>query len=168
MPVVWRTILVRPETRLEVLHRYVQAAMGWDDCHRFAFTIGANEYGIPDRAWPSERKVYDARRYTLARLFPSLPTSFAYLYDFGDTWEHAIDIEGEQDAEYRKQYPVCIAGGESCPPEDCGGPSGYRELLSVLGDVNHPEHAEWKAWAEGRWYPTRFSPQLATSRMRIV
>jgi hypothetical protein len=28
-------------------------------------------------------------------------------------------------------YPVCIAGAGACPPEDCGGPEGYRRLLDA-------------------------------------
>lgn len=73
MPIVWRTILVRPYTRLAMLHRYLQAAMGWRECHLYMFKIEGKEYGIPDRNWDVGRKIYDARRYTLARLFPTLP-----------------------------------------------------------------------------------------------
>ena len=28
-----------------------------------------------------------------------------------------------------KRYPICIAGGGDGPPEDCGGPEGYRALV---------------------------------------
>ncbi len=28
----------------------------------------------------------------------------------------------------RKKYPICTAGAGDCPPEDCGGPWGYRTL----------------------------------------
>jgi hypothetical protein len=168
MPIVWRTILIRPETKLAMLHRYLQAAMGWHDCHLFSFTIGAKEYDIPDREWTSDKKTYDARRYTLARLFPTIPTSFRYLYDFGDYWEHVIDIEGQQEAEFRKQYPICLAGAEPCPPEDCGGPSGYREFRAVLADPQHPSHVEWSSWSRSQHYRARFDPQMATWTMRDV
>ena len=30
-------------------------------------------------------------------------------------------------------YPVCIAGHGDCPPEECGGPSGYAALLLERG-----------------------------------
>ncbi len=155
MPTVWRTILVRPETKLAMLHRYLQAAMGWSDYHLFMFTIDGRRYAIPDPEWQSEIKIYDARRYTLARLFPQLPVSFDYLYDFGDHWEHRIEIERAQETEYRKQYPICIDGAEPCPPEDCGGPPGYRKLRNVLLDPHHPQFA-------------RFDRRLATYHMRDV
>jgi hypothetical protein len=150
-PIVWRTILVRPETKLSMLHRYLQAAMGWRDCHLFAFTIDGKQYGIPDREWDFDRKIYDGRRYTLERLFPKIPARFRYVYDFGDHWEHVVEIESEEKAQYRKQYPICIDGAEPCPPEDCGGPPGYKELLA-----KSPE------------YPREFHPQDATWTMRDV
>jgi hypothetical protein len=168
MPIVWRTILVRPETNLSMLHRYVQAAMGWHDYHMFSFTITGREHGIPDRKRASDRKIYDARRYTLTRLFPVLPARFDYVYDFGDWWEHVVDIEGAQAAEYRRQYPTCVAGAEPCPPEDCGGPRGYRELLAALKNPAHPRHAELSSWAASQYYPQNFDPQQATWTMRDV
>jgi hypothetical protein len=167
MPVVWRTILVQPETKLATLHRYLQAAMGWYGQHLFSFSIGGRAYEIPDREWPTDRKIYDARRYTLARLFPTIPTRFGYLYDFGDQWEHIVEIETAEGAEARKQYPVCVAGAESCPPEDCGGPEGYRDFIAALRDPRHPDHAEVRAWAADR-DPADFHPPIATRAMRRV
>lgn len=168
MPIVWRTLLVRPETKLSMLHRYLQAAMGWRDCHLYAFTIDGKGYGIPDREWESDKKVYDARRYTLARLFPKLPAPFTYVYDFGDWWEHLVEIEGEEAAQYRKQYPICVAGAEPCPPEDSGGPPGYRELLAALKDPRHPQHEDWSTWAKSQFFPQTFDPQHATWTMRDI
>jgi pRiA4b ORF-3-like protein len=168
MPIVWRTILVRPETKLLMLHRYLQAAMGWRDCHLFAFTIDGKEYGIPRREWQPDMKVYDARRYTVARLFPTIPARCMYLYDFGDEWDHVVEIEGVQEAEFRRQYPICIAGAEPCPTEDCGGPSGYKDLRTILTDPAHPRYAECTSWAEAQHYPTPFRSETATWAMRDV
>ncbi|MEO7201251.1 MAG: plasmid pRiA4b ORF-3 family protein [Candidatus Tumulicola sp.] len=168
MPIVWRTILVRPETKLAMLHRYLQAAMGWRECHLYMFTIGSKEFGLPDREYDLGRKTYDARRYTLARLFPTFPARFRYVYDFGDWWEHTIEIEGEEEARYRKQYPICVDGGEPCPPEDAGGPGGYRDLLRVLNDPSHPQYADFSAWARSQFYRERFWARDATWRMRDV
>ncbi len=126
-PRVWRTILVRPNTKLHLLHRYLAGAMGWEERHLFAFEINGCEYLVPDRAYPSKRKAFDVRRYTLERVCPSLPRAFTYTYDFGDEWIHDVAIEGEEAAAYRKQYPICVDGAGDCPPEDFGGPSAYME-----------------------------------------
>jgi hypothetical protein len=149
-----------------MLHRYIQAAMGWLDYHLYLFTIDGREYGIPHPDW--DIKVYDARRYTLERLFPLLPVEFRYTYDFGDGWRHAVTIDGEEEAAYRKQYPICVAGSGACPPEDCGGPPGYEDFLRVMADPNDPEHAEMATWADSQRYRPKFRAQTATWALRDV
>ena len=41
-----------------------------------------------------------------------------------------------------------------CPPEDVGGPSGYREFLDAIANPNHQEHAETLQWIGGQFDPT--------------
>ncbi len=71
---------------------------------------------------------------------------FIYTYDFGDTWEHQILVEKILPIDEKTQYPVCLAGKRSGPPEDCGGPWGYMELLDVLNDPNDPEYEDRVEW----------------------
>ena len=35
-------------------------------------------------------------------------------------------------------------GARACPPEDCGGPPGYEDLLAALANPKHPEYEEMK------------------------
>ncbi len=35
-----------------------------------------------------------------------------------------------------------LDGRRACPPEDCGGPWGYVDLLAILADPTHPDHVE--------------------------
>ena len=37
-------------------------------------------------------------------------------------------------------------GAGRCPPEDCGGPFGYAELLDAITDPKHERHAELTGW----------------------
>lgn len=52
-----------------------------------------------------------------------------------------------------KKYPVCIDGGRRCPPEDCGGPHGYEDLLEI---IKNPEHEEYDSMIE--WLPDNYNP----------
>ena len=45
--------------------------------------------------------------------------------------------------------PGCLAGERACPPEDCGGPWGYQELLEALADPEHERHDELTEWLNG-------------------
>ena len=39
-------------------------------------------------------------------------------------------------------YPICLAGERACPPEDCGGTEGYRNLLKILKNPDNEEYEE--------------------------
>jgi hypothetical protein len=61
-----------------------------------------------------------------------------------------VEAVAEQDARY-PGHPVCLAGERAGPPEDCGGPQGYTDLLYVLKNRKHPDHARMLEWVGGKW-----------------
>src|SRR4051794_30650690 len=136
------------------LHQAIQAAMGWHDGHLHAFTIGGEQFG--DRH--SVDDVADENRVTLNGLLRSSAVLFAYTYDFGDDWEHSVAFEKSEAAVEGLSYPVCITGKRHCPPEDCGGVWGYRELLAALDD---PEHTEQRDRIDEDFDPNAFDLELA-------
>jgi hypothetical protein len=71
-----------------------------------------------------------------------------YNYDLGDGWRHEILFEGMLLPSSDTKYPVCLAGGGACPPEDCGGPSGYDEMLTILKTGKGKAFQEMKDWLE--------------------
>jgi hypothetical protein len=141
-PVVWRRLLVPAGIRLDRLHRVVQTVMGWQDCHMHAFTHGSVRYGLPD----PELGQHDERTMALGDLVKGDGDRIGYTYDFGDGWEHEIVTEKTTVADPGVRYPVCVAGGGACPPEDCGGVWGYEQLREVLADPAHDEHESMLEW----------------------
>jgi hypothetical protein len=156
-PPIWRRILVPGGMTLGDLHQAIQAAMGWYDCHLHGFDINGQQYG--DRR--SVDDVADENRLTLNGLLKSGVARFAYTYDFGDNWDHAIVIEKTLPTNAANAYPVCVAGKRHCPPEDCGGPWGYQHLLEVLANPAHPEHAEQSEWVGDEFDPDEFTTAIA-------
>lgn len=160
-PPVWRRLLVRGGTTLGDLHRAIQAAMGWRDCHLHAFDIDGRQYGDPRTV----DHVADERRLTLNGLIKSGVARFAYTYDFGDGWQHLVVIEKTQPALEGKSYPTCVAGARNCPPEDCGGSWGYLRLLEILSDPAHPERAEQIEWLGEDFDPDEFAVEIANATL---
>lgn len=86
-PPIRRRIQLWEDTTLAQLHTILQIVMGWEDCHLHQFEIGRRLYSVPDPDDDMyERKVIDESRVPLGDVVPRVGTSFAYLYDFGDSW----------------------------------------------------------------------------------
>jgi transcriptional regulator with XRE-family HTH domain len=154
-PPVWRRGVVTDDTTLHGLHEVIQVAMGWTNSHLYQFEIDDARFTDPDIMDDPNPDDRDSRIIRLADLGLTKGASFLYEYDFGDGWNHMITLERIQEVEEGMVYPYCVAGARACPPEDCGGPSGYQNLLSILADPQHPEHEEFRRWA-----PEGFDPEL--------
>jgi hypothetical protein len=128
--------------------------MGWGNYHLYDFEVTGIHYGDPDPEWGIEIK--SARNSSLCRLVLSEGTTFAYVYDMGDNWEHEILLEKILLPESGKRYPVCLTGRRGCPPEDCGGSGGYAELLEIIKNPDHEEYLDRIEWLGGEFDPEAF------------
>ena len=66
------------------------------------------------------------------------------------------------------KFAVCLEGQNACPPEDCGGPSGYRAMLQALDDPNDEEHESYLRWVGGPFDPTYFEVAEANAALQRV
>jgi len=132
-PPVWRRILVDSGITLDRLHEVIQAAFGWWNCHLHEFEIAHRRYGVPDPDFDFGPPTIDERTARLTALVGE-GASFHYTYDFGDDWRHKVTVEKVTPAGHGTTVPDCIGGRRACPPEDCGGPWGYQDLLESLSD----------------------------------
>jgi len=141
-PLIWRRFLVKGDISLGKLHNILQYIMGWEDSHLHQFTIRGKRYGICDEN--ESEGLLDEREH---RLFDVISEGrFEYLYDFGDNWEHTLEIESVGPREGRVRYPICVDGARACPPEDSGGVYGYENFLEAVRDPKHPEHGDYLDW----------------------
>ncbi len=135
---------------------------GWLDYHLHLFAVKhpytrqVAHIGIPDDygeddflpGWSTRINAYFGLTQRRAR----------YDYDFGDNWRHDIHLEAIMPTEKGVTYPRCTGGRRQCPPEDCGGPSGYARFLEVMGDPDHPEHDDYLTWFGEPFDAGRFQP----------
>lgn len=145
VPSVVRVLDVPATATLPEVHDVLQVTLGWTDSHLHEFeTADRLRYGHPEVDSGDDGEVRDETTATLR----DLPTRFIYRYDFGDGWEHDVEVTGRGGP-----LPGCVDGTGACPPEDCGGPHGYAELLDALADPSHPDHDHLSGWASA-WSPT--------------
>lgn len=156
-PTVPRRLLVPGGIRLARLHLTLDAAAGGTNSHLHAFTIDGERYGMKmgDAFLDEDLDLLDEKTITVIRALGER-SRIAYEYDFGDGWDHTILVEDRHTLPYGLKRAVCLDGANACPPEDCGGPWGYEELLSVLADPSHEQHRELFEWTGGPIDPTAF------------
>ena len=111
--------------------------MDWEDEHLHGFIIKGLSYGTAGDGFG-----VDEKKVRLNSLNLEEKDKFIYLYDFGDNWEHTILVEKILPLDEKSHYPICLAGKRSCPPEDCGGPYRYQDLLDIIKDPEDPEYEE--------------------------
>jgi hypothetical protein len=127
--------------------------------------IGEERYTIPDEELEDfDVPARSALGVTLSQLGLTEGAQFTYEYDFGDSWSHRIDvgtISPAADHTDRIPAPLLVDGRRAAPPEDCGGPPGYEELLRVLSDPSDPEHADMRTWVGPDFDAERFDARAA-------
>ncbi len=128
-PPIWRRIQLESSRSLADLHKVLQIVMGWTDSHMHQFDVGGAYFA--NRSFDLGSDIGDAAKQSL-HMIAEHYESFGYEYDFGDGWQHDIVVEKVLEPESNAVYPICTAGKRACPPEDCGGPWGYGDILKAL------------------------------------
>ncbi len=165
-PPIWRRIQVPEDLSLSQLHLILQLTMGWTNSHLHEFTIQGQRYGtLYDDGWELE-DINLEEEYTLGEVLPPRGEIFDYLYDFGDGWNHKIEVEEILSPVAALTFPRCLAGARACPPEDVGGISGYAEFVAVLQDPEDPEYGAYLTWAGGSFDPEQFNLQSVDQTLK--
>lgn len=164
-PPIWRRLEVPSDTTLDGLHQVIQTGFGWYGGHLWVFETPDGEYGQPD----AQLGHVDAATVTLDEVAPDVGDRIRYVYDFGDDWQHDLVVEQIVAAQPGVAYPRCTAGRRARPPEDCGGMWVYQDLLAVVADPGHPEHAEaldtLRATSAAAFDPARFDRDTVNARL---
>lgn len=163
-PPVWRRVEVADCT-LSKLHDIIQVVMGWSGSHLWAFDIGGEQYGEDPTG---ELEMSSSGKITLSRIVRASVGKFRYTYDFGDNWDHVIQVEKTLEPGPGVKYPRCVKGSRACPPEDCGGPWGYGQFLDAVRHPGHESHAEMLEWVGGEFDPEAFDIEAVNTGLASV
>lgn len=164
-PRVRRTFAVPSGISLAALHHVIQAVMGWEDSHLHNFEIGGSRYEFPMPDTEQEPEVRDSGSAILGVLAPQAGDSFTYTYDFGDNWVHRVEVLKVGPGEPGVTYPVCLNGERACPPEDCGGPFSFMELLDALAHPRRKENREVLDWLGPDYDPAAFDVSEVNAKL---
>ncbi len=171
---IWRRLIVPVEMSFKKFHRTIQETFGWMDYHLHEFYIyeasdvsskSLNPYHpiyLKEGFTPIVNLISHDEAYDFPSQIPMihekekklsdyLPREMKYIYDFGDTWKHHIEVEEFIDG-YDKNHPICLAGEGNTPPEDVGGSSGFEEFLEIIADSSHPEYKSMMEWGQSQGY----------------
>ena len=165
-PLVTRTFKVSSESSMYVLHHIIQVVMGWNNYHLYQFEVG--ELVIADkRLWDEEEMgpITDVKDVSVGEVFTKVGIAAVYEYDFGDGWMHRLELVDRSIHPTQEVLPLVISGENACPPEDCGGIHGYKELLEVLKNPKNPEYRVTKVWVGSTFNPTKFNVDVCNKEL---
>ena len=170
---VWRKLVVPVNISFTRLHQVIQAAFDWQDYHLHEFYIygeertdisninhsGYHKDGLKpliclvgseeDLAYQDD--YVEMKLEKGIRLLEYLTARIKYNYDYGDNWQHYLEVEEIID-DYNYNYARCLAGEGNTPPEDVGGKYGYQEFLEIIADSDHPDHDSMLEWGQSQGY----------------
>lgn len=155
-PTIWRRIEVPSTYTFWDLHCAIQEAMGWFDSHLHDFRVGPRRdvvVSTDDEDMPGALVEWET---PISDHLAKKGDRALYTYDFGDDWRHDISVVAIAPQAAGAKYPVCVDGRRACPPEDCGGPWGYADMIAALADPMDVQHQEMRDWAGADFDPEKF------------
>lgn len=158
-PEIWRRIHMSPQSTFADFDLLIKGSMGWSGCcqHKFLVKHPVNNCAVEivprwmmGQPWRGNgENLVNESEAIIAEYFTLSNDKGTYVYDIADEWEHSIYLEEIVDAKDHhrgKEVKICVGGEGLCPPEECGGVSGYYRLFEIMRDPQHPEHVEMKKW----------------------
>jgi hypothetical protein len=171
-PPIWRRLSVPGDATLGWLHAVIQVAMGWTNSHLHQFSAGDRIFSDPSFDPPpfdDGPETLDEEKFSIQEVAPAEKDVLRYEYDFGDGWLHTIVVEKILPPETAPGAAArCLAGQRACPPDDCGGPWGYQNLLAILRNPKHEEHESMMDWIGGRFDSEAFDLPGTNAHLRML
>jgi hypothetical protein len=167
-PKIWRRVLIQSDMLLSDFHKVIQTTMGWTNSHLHQFIKNEICYSerLPDDITWEELGSVDYLNLKVSDLLVREEERIQYEYDFGDGWNHELILEKILYGDNELEFPVCLAGEMNCPPEDCGGISGFANILEILKNPKDEEYESYIVWFGGKFNPAHFNIRKVNKLLR--
>lgn len=176
-PRIWRRFLLRTSSSFHELHDAIQRACGWANYHLYAFRSvdKSAKFAVSPHDEQEFGEVFPyATGVPLRRHLDGVGDKCIYEYDYGDGWEHLVEVVGLTSVPGQLRRKL-VGGARAFPPEDCGGPHGYYECLEAfritpeelarLDEDTREILVSRRRWF-GDWDPERFDFEATAREMR--
>jgi len=171
---VWRVVDVPSSFTFSQFHLAIQASMGWENRHLHHFEIknpktqtidyiGYTEYDFDDEY---TENMFSDEDIKLSDYFSRDNATARYIYDYSSGWIHIVTLKEILVPEQGIRYPRCVDGQRACPPEDCGGPAGYRKLCEIISNPSHEQYQTIIQWVGEGFDPDRFRPERVQFKIK--
>lgn len=148
-PPIWRRLEIDPGLTLDQVNAVIQASFEWTNSHlhEFSTTEPGRRWGgkrfVPPILMDDDDEATEESTVQLGALLVKPGDIVEFMYDFGDSWEHAIKLENVKDLKPTAPVAACTGGRRAGPPDDCGGIWGYLLMIEAGLDPEHPEYEEY-------------------------
>lgn len=119
-PIVARVFSIADDIEITDLHDIFLSMLGWQQDLGFIIRVHGQEFNSYRRRFRGKR----LRDLQLRR-----QEKFLYICNTLDLWEWEMRVLDIQDGDPHVRDPECLDGRGATPPEQCGGPRGYRLML---------------------------------------
>ncbi|PIP65628.1 hypothetical protein COU77_02405 [Candidatus Peregrinibacteria bacterium CG10_big_fil_rev_8_21_14_0_10_49_16] len=140
-PAIARTVILPADATFYAMHLVIQDLFSFDDSHLFAFRfkrpVGFKPLSIePEYARGGEGPwgmPLSAEGTQLKQQFHEKKDTCEYNYDFGDDWTFTVTLQKilESDDPRPESLPWLLKAQGPNLLEDCGGPWGFADILSL-------------------------------------
>lgn len=166
-PEIWRMFLVDATTNCYLLHEVLVDVMGWEGDKLYLFKKGKRLITEPEDDLENGQKMEDSLLIPISEIFKDPGDTVSYVYDMEDEWFHSIEFVG---VEEKKESFLgrCLEGERACPPEDCGGVTGYMEILEAMKSPNSKEFKDFVDWYGYPFAPEQFQAEVVNRDLEEI
>lgn len=165
-----RELIIPARLNFFEFHLVIQRAMGWWTSHLAHFKADKkmiHMYGLDDidtRFGASETIDLNGIE-TMVDSVLLEHGELTYLYDYGDDWEHEVELM-ELLKKPSPVYPSVDKRKGPIPIEDSGGVHGLEETMKILNDEDHPEHEDITLWIRSTNYRKTYQKKQINKKLQ--